>query len=305
VLNLALLLTVAPLSVFANNNELKQNALTFSSIDPLTSKVTTNKISTQLSVEDYLNELVSNSGDSAADFDLNEITQSDLEYYHNYSTEINPTHTFVFTYTDDNNTINHTQKHYVSVEQEDLEITISPRWVETAFDVGCFALSVVEFNKKPSFWNGFFVVADAAAMAFPLVPAISGVKRMIEGSTDVLKPALEKGIRPYSQLQNVTSPANFEGLGWERHHIFEKRFALQLGTNTADMFSIFIPKYDYHYQITQRMKDKISWIAGPFWSKDDILQAHINAYEELWAESGFQDEYWEFLYNFAKQKQYK
>ncbi|WP_367903363.1 hypothetical protein [Paenibacillus sp. PL2-23] len=34
---------------------------------------------------------------------------------------------------------------------------------------------------------------------------------------------------------NVTAPSNFKGIGWEKHHIFEKRFASQLGTTSADM----------------------------------------------------------------------
>ena len=70
------------------------------------------------------------------------------------------------------------------------------------------------------------------------------------------------------------------------------------------MLSIFIPKYNYHYQITQRMSKKIPWYSAPLKSKDEVLRAHYEAYGELWAESGYSDEYWEFLYRFSQTRQY-
>ncbi|WP_425623303.1 hypothetical protein ACPT9H_27095 (plasmid) [Brevibacillus borstelensis] len=79
---------------------------------------------------------------------------------------------------------------------------IKPQWVETAFDVGNFMLSLADYRAEPTLWNGFKVVFDGASVVFPGVPAISGVERMIRANK-TLKKALEIGIDVYDNLKNI------------------------------------------------------------------------------------------------------
>lgn len=179
---------------------------------------------------------------------------------------------------------------------EDGVITIF--YVETIFDIGCFAMSVAEFAIEPTFWNGFWVVADGLSVAFPAIPALSGVKRMIKASS-ILTDATKIGIRPYKKLQNIAIPS-----GWQRHHIFEKRFASRLGTTTGDMLALPIPaNATYHTAITNKMNSIIPHGTNyNTLTKNEIIDAHIQAYQELWDSTG--DEVWEFLLEFAKKRQY-
>lgn len=170
--------------------------------------------------------------------------------------------------------------------------------VETIFDIGCFTMSLAEFAIEPTFWNGFWVVADGLSIAFPGIPALSGVKRMIKASS-TLQDATKIGIKRFGDMRNTTIPS-----GWERHHIFEKRFAARLDTTSNDMLAIAIPGGStYHQAITNKMRSKIPY--GTNYNNltsKQIIDAHIDAYKELWDETG--DEVWEFLYEFAKKRQY-
>lgn len=290
-------------STYKNHQELS-NLITISAIDEETLEAKSGSTYTNLSLEGYFKDLVKNSGDPYASFNLKYITNKELSYLHENAILPQPSHTVTFNYKNEKGGKSQTEKYYVSIEPVLIDQDFSSMAVETIFDIGSFSLSVYEYNQNPSFWNGFWVVADGTAMVFPGVPAVSGVKRMIQGSPSVLKPALAKGVRPYSKLQTISAPASYMGNGWERHHIFEKRFASKLGTTESKMLAIFIPKYNYHYQITQRMSKKIPWYTASFKTKEEILRAHYEAYGELWAESGFADEYWEFLYKFSASKQY-
>lgn len=171
---------------------------------------------------------------------------------------------------------------------------IKPQWVETAFDVGNFMLSLADYRAEPTLWNGFKVVFDGASVVFPGVPAISGVERMIRANK-TLKKALEIGIDVYDNLKNIPS-------GWHRHHIFEKRFAKRLGTHEDDMFCIAIPK-EYHDPITKAMRKEIPYgIDYNQYSRAEILETHIDVYRKLWRDTD--DEVYEFLYKFAREKQH-
>lgn len=176
--------------------------------------------------------------------------------------------------------------------------TIRLMAVETIFDIGMFTMSLAEFIANPTFWNGFWVVADGLSMVFPGIPAVSGVKRMIQGSSSLEK-ALKVGVMSYKDLQKKSIPS-----GWERHHIFEKRFQSRLPGATSDnMLAIPLSK-ENHNLFTQTMRKKIPYGSDySSYTKDQILNAHINAYKELWNETG--DPVWEFLYQFSKTKQYK
>ncbi|WP_141431088.1 hypothetical protein [Bacillus sp. 03113] len=302
-----------PLQAFAkdNNTYSKINEIYFSTIGTDMSIVNTEKIQTDLPLKKYLSNMVKSSDDPNAGFKLNKVRKEEIQYFDKNTV---PSYSVIFTYTDEAGKTAQTEKYFLHEKVLKVEKSNSlkaeksnsykAKYVETIYDIGNFAISLYEYNQNPSFWNGFWLVVDGAAVVFPGVPAVSGVKRMIQDSPTVLKPALRKGVRPYSTLQKVSAPSNFMGQGWERHHIFEKRFAGKLGTTEGKMLSIFIPKYNYHYQITQRMSKKIPWYAAPLKSKDEVIRAHIEAYGELWAESGFTDEYWEFLYKFSQTKQY-
>lgn len=199
------------------------------------------------------------------------------------------------------------QDFYLSYKDIHLDLSsnyeIKPQWVESAFDVGSFILSLNEFNQNPSFWNGFWVVADGASVVFPGVPAVSGVKRMIQESS-TLKSSLEKGIKKYGQLSNVAAPPNWNGKGWHRHHIFEKRWASKLNTTEYSMLAMFVP-YDIHMNISDKLAKKLpSKLTSWMYSNDDIINLHIEAYMELYAESGY-DEFYEFIYKFSQTRQYK
>lgn len=173
---------------------------------------------------------------------------------------------------------------------------IKPLWVETAFDVGNFMMSLADFRAEPSVWNGFKVVFDGASVVFPGVPAISGVERMIKASK-TLKQSLQIGVKSFRDLKKDSVPS-----GWHRHHIFEKRFADRLGTTENDLFAIAIPK-DYHNIITQALRKEIPYGANyRDYSRSEIIQAHIDVYRDLWQE--YDDEVYEFLYKFAREKQH-
>ena len=182
------------------------------------------------------------------------------------------------------------------------ESEVKPLWVESAFDVGNFILSLNEFNQNPSFWNGFWIVADGASIVLPGVPAVSGAKRMIQ-SSGILKSSLEKGVKKYGQLTSVAAPPNWNGKGWQRHHIFEKRWASKLNTTEYSMLAMFVP-YDIHMNISNKLSKKLpSVLTSWMYSKDDIINLHIEAYAELYAESGY-DEFYEFIYKFSQTKQH-
>lgn len=306
--------SLLPINTFAEEKSLIQENISvnttqlqikIASIDEETSKLIIGEEITSLSLNGYLDNLIKYSNDSNASYTLEEVEDNDLINLSNYDSTFKPNYVVTLSYSNDVGELEY-KKYYLSTStsKTSTEPIISPLAIDTIFDIASFSLSLSEYNKNKTFWNGFWVVADGAAVVFPGVPAVSGVKRMIEGSTSVLKPSLAKGVRKYSALQNISAPSNYKGSGWERHHIFEKRFASKLGTTSGKMLAIFIPKYNYHYQITQRMSKKIPWYEAPFKTKTQIIQAHIDAYGELWAESGFADEYWEFLYKFSKYKQY-
>lgn len=177
---------------------------------------------------------------------------------------------------------------------------IGVRYVETIFDIGNFAISVAEYQRNPSFWTGFWVVADAGSMVFPGIPSISGVKRMMQQSTKLYTALghngdkIYGGIKKYSKL-NVRS-------GNQRHHIFEQRFATKLNTTPGNMLCIELDS-STHNLATQKMRGKIPYGANlNNYSEDDILRAHQQAYSELWSETG--DSLWEFLYKFAQTRQH-
>ncbi|TRY22744.1 hypothetical protein FOI68_22040 [Brevibacillus sp. LEMMJ03] len=160
-------------------------------------------------------------------------------------------------------------------------------------------MSLVEFLAEPSFWNGFYVVMDGAAVIFPGIPSISGVKRMIKNS-DTLKQSLQIGINAYKNIDKIPS-------GWHRHHIFEKRFAKELGTVEKDMLCIAIPA-EYHYKINAKMTKKIPTTGSGYGhlTKSQIINKHIEAYEELMLETSNRDQatVYEFLWEFTKTKQH-
>lgn len=61
-------------------------------------------------------------------------------------------------------------------------------YVETAFDVAMFGLSLNDFREKPSFWNGVAVLADGASLVLP-IPAIVGGIRHADDAARLLKRA--------------------------------------------------------------------------------------------------------------------
>lgn len=170
---------------------------------------------------------------------------------------------------------------------------IGVRYVETIFDVGNFMISLYEYNQNPSFWTGFWMVTDGASVVLPGIPSISGVKRMMESSSK-LHNSLRYGVKTYNSL-SVPS-------GYERHHIFEKRFAGRLGTTSGRMLCIGLTTSD-HQLITNKMRQKIPYGTDPYsLSIDEIMNAHTDSYRELWNQTG--DSLWEFQYRFAQTGQH-
>ena len=47
-----------------------------------------------------------------------------------------------------NEVVTQSEVYYVQTVQENVSPEISPLWVETAFDIGSFVMSVAEFNEK-------------------------------------------------------------------------------------------------------------------------------------------------------------
>lgn len=182
------------------------------------------------------------------------------------------------------------------VEEDGL---IKPFFVETIFDVGNFVISLGEFIVSPNLWTGFNVVVDGLSVVFPGVPSINGVKRMMDASS-TLKDSLKIGVKSYGDLRNDTVPA-----GWQRHHIFEKRFKARLGSDVTDDNMLAIPMPStYHQQITSKMRSKIPYGSNyNNYTKSEIINTHIDSYKELWDDTN--DEFWEFMYEFSRSRQYK
>ncbi|MDD2586861.1 MAG: hypothetical protein PHO25_09545 [Syntrophomonadaceae bacterium] len=184
----------------------------------------------------------------------------------------------------------------ISILSEEEIGDIQILWVDTIFDVGNFVISLAEYNANPSFWNGFWVVMDGASVVFPGIPSISGVKRMMQ-SSPTLHESLKYGVRRYGTLRNISIPSD-----WERHHIFEKRFAARLSTTENSMLAIPLPGSE-HSKVTTKMRAKIPYGSNYYdYSPSDILKAHQDTYKELWYETG--NSLWEFLYEFSKTGQH-
>lgn len=252
-----------------------------------------------------IDSAVKTSNDSNAKFTINQLSKNEVSNFKKqFKNATNtPTELITITYTNEETNRAERQNVYVNYSQVEKPNNRVKRMipVDTVFDIGAFTMSLAEFNADRSFWNGFWVVADAVSVALPYVPSVSGVKRMIKAS-DVLKASLEKGVQSYSKLQRLSEPARITGEAWERHHIFEKRFVSKFsGASESNMLSIFLP-YSYHTQITTKMKKAIPWYSAPLKSADEIIDTHIRIYEELWAENDW-DEVFEFLKEFAKERQ--
>ncbi|MGG4443683.1 hypothetical protein [Brevibacillus fortis] len=123
---------------------------------------------------------------------------------------------------------------------------------------------------------------------------------MIKASA-TLKEALQIGVKTYRDLRKDSIPS-----GWERHHIFEKRFADRLGTNKYDMLSIAIPK-EIHYKITDEVRKEIPRIKNyDDYTRDEIIEAHQRVYRKLYRNTNDADEeaVYEFLWEFSKTRQH-
>lgn len=175
------------------------------------------------------------------------------------------------------------------VSAGDAEIT--PYAVETLFDIGCLVISITEFYNNPSVWNGIFVVMDAASVAFPFVPAVSGVKRMIK-SSDKLQDAMKYGVKTYGDLKKMT-----KGTGLEAHHIMPNKFKDKFGYSTNNMFSIALKDSD-HIKITSMMNSNAYGLRGDAdkFTKSEIIEKMSKIYDDLYDETG--DELYEFMSKF-------
>ena len=171
------------------------------------------------------------------------------------------------------------------------EVEITPRAVETLFDIGCLVISAAEFYNDPTVWNGIFFVTDIAAVAFPFVPSVSGVKRMLK-SSDNLHDAMKYGVKTYRDLTKATS-----GTGLQAHHIMPKKFMNNFGYAANDMFCIALKSTD-HAKITSKMNKTMYGLTGPAktYSKSEIIDKVSRVYDDLYEETG--DELYEFMYKF-------
>lgn len=102
--------------------------------------------------------------------------------------------------------------------------------------------------------------------------------------------ASKAGVMAYRDLQTVTILS-----GWQRHHIFEKRFTptfqkrwprMTDGDILAIPIPVSDPRYaDYHNMVTQKMRNKIPYSSDPTYytnlNPDDVINAHIQTYYEL------------------------
>jgi len=171
--------------------------------------------------------------------------------------------------------------------------------VETLYDIGCLTLSLAEFAVNPTFWNGFNVVLDGAAVVLPFVPSVTGVTRMIKNS-DKLADAMKWGVARYDDLRDAKSGiSRFKN--YEAHHIIEKRFADVFEVNEKSMFAITIHKND-HNLITRKMQKKIPYRTGSDYSdlsEGYIKRKMIEGYDELYSETG--DDLYKFLSKFVKE----
>lgn len=184
-------------------------------------------------------------------------------------------------------------------ENPKYEEQVGVRFVETIFDIGNFAMSIVEFFASPSFSNGFNVVVDGLSVVFPGVPSVTGVKRMIQ-SSNKLADALRWGVHRYDGLVDAKQGiARFSHL--QAHHIIEKRFipAFPEIPTTFSMFSVNIP-YNDHLLITNKMQGLIAYGSDySLMSRNYIKSKMIQGYSELYQQTG--DSLFEFLGKFVEE----
>lgn len=175
------------------------------------------------------------------------------------------------------------------------------KFVDTIFDIGCFAMSVAEFAVEPTFWNGFNVVVDGLSVVLPGVPSVSGIKRMIKAS-DNLADAMRWGVARYDDLSSAKSGiSRYSSL--QTHHILEKRFRIAFPEipNDNSMLCINIPN-NYHQSITNKMRSKIPYSTNyTQMGKTEILKRVKDGYNELYQETG--DELYEFLKTFIDESE--
>lgn len=181
--------------------------------------------------------------------------------------------------------------------ETDPEGKVGIMWLDTAMDIAGFAMSYAEYNQNPTFWNAFQLVFDGAAVVVPGLPAVGAlrgtaraVKAYLQRSAMLKRAGELGGVMSYWKLKLKWMPS-----GWTRHHIIEGRFADRFGGSYWTMKAIPI-QTGSHQLITNKMRNKIAYRRGGNYGDlevREILQHHIDAYDELFAETG--DVYWEYL----------
>lgn len=173
----------------------------------------------------------------------------------------------------------------------------SSAYVDTAFDVGCFAMSTAEFAANPNILTGAAMVLDGAAVAFPFIPAVGGITIKAIASSPKLAKALKYGIKPYNILKN-----DIARLGLHAHHIMPKAFAAKFGIQNGDeMFSIALDPTT-HQAITARMNSALPWWKTPFMSATQIKNTVKYVYQQMYYET--EDYLYKFMADFIEAGQY-
>lgn len=176
--------------------------------------------------------------------------------------------------------------------------TVTPYWVETAFDIGCFAISLFEFYENPSLWNGVAVIIDGGAVFLPFVPAVGGLTVNAIQSSPAMKQAVKFGIRPYKELTKYTA-----NTGYDAHHIMPKKFASLYGLKGREdyMFCIGTLRATHQQLINKKFASRLPYGVENYTAAHVKAEAY-NIYMELYYETG--DYFFKFQADFIKVGQY-
>lgn len=151
------------------------------------------------------------------------------------------------------------------------------KYLETAFDVAMFGLSLNDFRERPGFWNGVGVLADGASLVLP-IPAIVGGIRHADDAAKFLKGADKAG----DVARGANRAADFAGISkqynWGNPNLLKdhtRRHAADFGLATdnyagyAQKGNEFITNKQYT-NVFKEGKDTV------YWNKDTNIAVYTN-----------------------------
>jgi hypothetical protein len=141
------------------NSENLQTKITYGYADEENSSFIITEEITTLSLKEALDSWIKSGNDKNASYELLPFDPSELENIPNITANFLPEYTFLLNYTAEDGSIQQI-KYYIKSEigeyVDDSE-KFQTYAVDTIFDIAAFSISLNEYKKNKTFWNGFWV----------------------------------------------------------------------------------------------------------------------------------------------------